>query len=449
MGIQTMQNFFTNLFYKPSVNALFTEQATLGYMLQFEAALALAQAEQGIIPPKLAQIISQNCTIAHIDIEALCADVHLGGNVNIPLIKQLTKAVKKADEEAAKYVHLGATSQDVIDTATMLQVRDAFFIIENDLKILIYQLKTLALEHRETPMIGRSLLQQARPITFGFKVAVWLEGVLFSYHKIQNALENGFFLQFGGAVGTHSSVPHKAILVSESISKQLKLKNPTISWHTNRSYFAEIVTILGILTGNLGKIAQDISLLMQTEVAEVFESSQDGKGGSSAMPHKRNPVSCVAILANAQRIPNLVATMLSCMSQDYERAVGKWHAEWETLADIVKLTAGALHQAVQVTNGLEVDTERMLKNLERTKGLIYAENVSLALAGKIGKTEAHQFMELACEMALQEGAHLKDVLLKEAIIKQYFTKKQVLELLKPENSLGLCGEMVDKMVKKL
>lgn len=444
-----MQNFFTNLFYKPSVNVLFTEQATLSYMLQFEAALALAQAEQGIISKENAQIIADTCKVENIDIDALCADVHLGGNVNIPLIKQLTKAVKKADGEAAKYVHLGATSQDVIDTATMLQVRDACFIIENDVKQLIHQLKTLALEHRETPMIGRSLLQQARPITFGFKVAVWLESVLFSYNKIQNLLEKGFVLQFGGAVGTHSSVPHNALLVSESIATQLNLKNPTISWHTNRNYFAEIVTTLGILTGNLSKIAQDISLLMQTEVAEVFEPSQAGKGGSSAMPHKRNPVSSVAILANAQRVPNLVATMLSCMTQDYERAAGKWHAEWETLADIVKLTAGALHQAVQITKGLEVDKTRMLQNLERTKGLIYAENISLALAEKIGKTEAHQFVEIACKNALKQDVHLLDYLLKEDKIKQFFTKKQLSSLFKPQNSLGLCRELADRVLTKL
>lgn len=441
-----MQNFFTNLFYKPSVYALFTEQATIGYMLQFEAALALAQAEQGIMSKENAQIIADSCKVENIDIEALCADVHLGGNVNIPLIKQLTKAVKKANEEAAKYVHLGATSQDVIDTATMLQVRDACFIMENDVKILINQLKMLAIEHRETPMIGRSLLQQARPITFGFKVAIWLESVLFSYNKIQSLLQNGFVLQFGGAVGTHSSVPHNALLVSESIAKQLNLKNPTISWHTNRNYFAEIATTLGILTGSLSKIAYDISLLMQTEVAEVFEPSHAGKGGSSAMPHKRNPVSSVAILANAQRVPNLVATMLSCMTQDYERAAGKWHAEWETLADIIKLTAGALHQAVQITNGLEVDKTRMLQNLERTKGLIYAENVSLALADKIGKTEAHQFVERACNAALKQDVHLLDYLLKEEKIKQYFTKKQLSALFKPQNSLGLSEKLVDKVL---
>ena len=203
---------------------------------------------------------------------------------------------------------------------------------------------------------------------------------------------------------------------------------------------------MGILTGNLGKIAQDISLLMQTEVAEVFEPSQAGKGGSSAMPHKRNPVSSAAILANAQRVPNLVATMLSCMTQDYERAAGKWHAEWETLADIVKLTAGALHQAVQVTNSLEVDKNRMLQNLERTKGLIYAENVSLALAAKIGKTEAHQLVEIACNAALKEDVHLLDYLLKEVKIKQYFTEKQLSALFKPQNSLGLCRELVDRVL---
>lgn len=421
-------NLYQNIFYSGAVNDLFTDEATVTYLLQFEAALAQAQAQHKLIPDNAAQVISECCKVENIDIKKLIADAGLGGNVNIPLIKQLTAVVKTKDEEASKYVHFGATSQDVIDTASMLQTRDALKIIYPELQKLISQLTILSAAHQQTQMIGRSFMQHARPITFGFKVSTWLDGLLRSEKRVEQLFSENFVLQLGGAVGNLSSMGNKGEAVAESMAKILGLTNPKIAWHTQRDGFVEIATTLGILTGSISKIARDISLLMQTEIAEVFEPSGVGKGGSSTMPHKRNPVSSIAILANAQRIPNLVATMLSCMTQDHERATGAWHAEWETLTDIIKLSAGVVRQAVIMTDGLEIDKIQMLKNIEATKGLIFAENLSLALSEKIGKSEAHHLVEVLCKETLATGIHLKEIASSNETVSKYFSKAEIQQL---------------------
>ncbi len=352
----------------------------------------------------------------------------LGGNVCIPLVKQLTNVVKKQNEEASRYVHFGATSQDVIDTATILQAKEAVIIIEKDLQIVIQQLQILSEKYQQIPMIGRSFMQQARPITFGFKVDTWLDGLNRSKHRIERILQDNFVVQLGGAVGNKSAFGANGDKISETLATILNLKNSPISWHTQRDRMVEIATVLGILTGTISKIAKDISLLMQTEIAEIFESSEEGKGGSSTMPHKRNAVSCIAILANAQRIPNLVATMLSCMTQDHERATGQWHAEWETFSQIIQLTGGTIHQAINLTNGLEINALNMLKNFEATNGLIFEEAVSLVLSKFIGKNEAHQFVEKSCQEAVKQGIHLKDYLINQPIIERYLDKKMLDEI---------------------
>jgi 3-carboxy-cis,cis-muconate cycloisomerase len=418
-------NLYQNFFYSPQVDALFTNEATIGSMLQFESALSQAQAKYGMIPQACADIIFENCVIENVDIQLLISQVGMGGNACIPLVKQLTNAVKKQNAEAAGYVHFGATSQDVIDTATMLQAKEAVIIIEKDLQNVIQQLKILAENHQQTPMIGRSFMQQARPITFGFKVDTWLDGLSRSKERIERILQDNFVVQLGGAVGNKSAFGANGEKISETLATILTLKNSPISWHTQRDRIVEVATVLGILTGTISKIAKDVSLMMQTEIAEVFEPSGDGKGGSSTMPHKRNPVSSIAILANAQRIPNLVATMLSCMTQDHERATGQWHAEWETFNQIIQLTGGTLNQAVNLTNGLEINALNMLKNLETTNGLIYAESVSLALSKFIGKNEAHQFVEKSCQEAVKQGIHLKEYLKNQEIIEQYLSSEEV------------------------
>lgn len=437
---------YENLFYSKTVNELYADSSQVGYMLRFEAALANAQAKYGLIPPSSAIVIEKCCDVNKIDIDLLKQQIELSGNAAIPLVKQLTKIVDEADANASGYVHFGATSQDVIDTATVLQLRDALKLISDDLDTLIRQLVLLIEEYRDTIMIGRTFLQHARPITFGFKVAGWLDGILRSKKRIENALAENLALQLGGAVGTLSGMEDKGILIAEEMCSQLGLTMPLMPWHTQRDRLVEITSTLGILTGNIGKIGNDISLLMQTEVGEVFEPLVAGKGGSSIMPHKRNPVSSIICLAIAERVPALVSGLFAGMVQDHERATGNWHGEWETMETIVKLTAGALNQALIVTNGLEVDSARMLINLELTNGLIYAEGVSLALAGKMNKTEAHELVEQRCVKAKDEGRHLKDIVVEDPIINKILSQDQVDKIFNPVNSLGSCNEFIKRVL---
>jgi 3-carboxy-cis,cis-muconate cycloisomerase len=413
-------NLYQNFFYSPQIDALFTDEATICYMLQFESALAQAQAKHGMIPEDCAAVISENCLIENIDIQLLISQVGLGGNTCIPLVKQLTGVVKKQHSEASGYVHFGATSQDVIDSATMLQAKAAVKLIEKDLEKVILQLQILSDKHQQTAMIGRSFLQQARPITFGYKTDTWTDGLNRSKERLSRILEDCFVVQLGGAVGDKSAFGANGDVISETLAQILNLKHTKLSWHTQRDRIVEIATTLGILVGTISKIAKDISLMMQTEIAEVFEPSAEGKGGSSTMPHKRNPVSSIAILANAQRVPNLVATMLLCMTQDHERATGQWHAEWETFSQIIQLTSGTVFQAASLTKGLEVNELNMKINLEATRGLIYAESVSLALSKFMGKTEAHNFVEKSCQEAIKQGIQLKEYLRNQPIILKYF-----------------------------
>lgn len=441
-----MEALFESLFYKTEVNELFSAEAYLESMLRFEAALAQAQAKLGIIPEEAALQIAKFCQIDVLDIPALIQEIGLAGNPNIPLVKQLTTALKKSHPEAAKYIHLGATSQDVIDTALVLQVKAALILMQKDLRFLLQQLRQLVETHRHSIMAGRSFLQHARPITFGYKVACWLDGLQRSATRLEQMIAHNLPLQFGGAVGTLAGFGDKAFPLAQALAQQLELTLPPISWHTQRDRLVEIASTLGILTGNLGKIAKDISLLMQTEVAEVFEPAGAGKGGSSTMPHKRNPMGCVAILAAAQRSPALIATLLQAMPQDHERATGLWHSEWLPLVELCKISAGALQQALILTNGLEVDTARMRANLELTNGLIYAENLSLALAEKIGKAAAHEHVEVLCKRVAQERSHLKTLALADDLVSQHLSSAAVESLFDPANALGECNRLIDAVL---
>lgn len=441
-----MEALFESLFYKTEVNELFSAEAYLESMLRFEAALAQAQAKLGIIPAEAALQIVNFCQLDVLDIPALIQEIGLAGNPNIPLIKQLTVALKTSHPEAAKYVHLGATSQDVIDTALILQVKAALILMQEDLRFLLQQLRQLVETHRHSIMAGRSFLQHARPITFGYKVACWMDGLQRSAARLEQMIVQNLPLQFGGAVGTLAGFGDKALPLAQTLAAQLDLPLPPIPWHTQRDRLVEIASTLGILVSNLGKMAKDISLLMQTEVAEVFEPAGVGKGGSSTMPHKRNPVGCVAILAAAQRSPALVATLLSAMPQDHERATGLWHSEWLPLVELCKISAGALQQTLIITNGLEVDTARMRANLELTRGLIYAENLSLALAEKIGKAAAHEHVEALCKRVAQEQSHLQTLALADNLVQQHLSSAAVESLFDAANALGECNRLIDAVL---
>jgi len=425
------------------MNDLWSPRATLQRMLDVEAALARASAAHGVIPQSAVAAIEATCQADQLDADALARDAALGGNLAIPLVKQLTARVKDANAEASKYVHWGATSQDIIDTATVLQLRDTFDLLDTQLDATCAAIAVLARTHRGTPMIGRTWLQQALPITLGLKFAQWLDALLRHRDRLDALRTRVLVLQFGGAAGTLASLRDAAPAVTRTLAKELALAVPTLPWHTQRDRIAETASVLGMLIGTLGKIARDISLQMQTEIGEVAEPAAAGKGGSSTMPHKRNPVGCAAVLTAATRAPGLVATVLAGMVQEHERALGGWQAEWDALPDLARLAGGALANIEQIATGLDVNVERLAANLEVTHGLILGEAVMLALGDKIGRLDAHHLVEHASKSAVQTGRSLFDVLAAEPKVTQHLPVEQLKRLLDPAQYVGQAHAYVD------
>ncbi|MGA2422415.1 MAG: 3-carboxy-cis,cis-muconate cycloisomerase [Terriglobales bacterium] len=434
------------LFGSAAMDEVFSDAARLQCMLDFEAALAHAEARCGIIPPAAAQAIASKCKAELIDTNALAAATAISLNPAIPLVKQLTTLVAKDDPEAARFVHWGATSQDANDTGLVLQMRQGFDILEADLAALCIGLTELAQKHRSTPIAGRTLMQHALPTTFGVKVAAWLDAMNRHRERFAETGARVLVLQFGGAVGTLAALRERGLQVAEALAAELRLGLPALPWHTQRDRVAEAATTLGLCTGTLGKVARDISLHMQTEIAEVFEPAGEGRGGSSTMPHKRNPVSAAVVLSAATRVPGLVGTMLSAMVQEDERGLGNWHAEWETLPEIFRLTAGALHQMAVIVPHLEIDAARMRRNLDATQGLIFAEAVTMAMGKHIGKSAAHTLLEAASRQARESGKHLREVLAQNRAVTGHLTSAELDRLFAPENYLGVAEELVDRVI---
>ncbi len=437
---------FDSFFRYQAVTKLFADDAALQAMLDFEAALARAESFAGVIPSSAAASIAAKCRAALFDVDKLRAATALAGNVAIPLVHQLRELVAADSKDAADFVHWGATSQDVIDTGLVLRLREAFSLMRSDIDQLCSALAELADHHRATPIVGRTLMQQAVPTTLGMKFAAWLDALLRHRARLGETRVRCLVLQFGGAVGTLASLGSHAEAIAKNLSAELQLPLPRIPWHSNRDRTAEIAATLGLLTGTLGKIARDISLHSQTEIAEMHEPAQAGRGGSSTMPHKRNPVACAAILAAATRVPGLVSTMLSAMPQEHERGLGNWHAEWETLPEIVCLTAGALHQLTSITPKLELDLERMRENLEASKGLIFAEAVVAALGEKIPKAAARQLVDAAVQRAIREKTQLRKVLEEEKNTTQHFSPAELDELFDARNYSGSSSANIDVVI---
>jgi 3-carboxy-cis,cis-muconate cycloisomerase len=433
------------LFGSAAMDEVFSDAARLQHMLDFEAALARAEAQCGLIPAAAAAAIALKCKANLIDVDALATATAASLNPAIPLVKQLTALVAKDDAEAAEFVHWGATSQDANDTGLVLQMRRAFDLLETDLAALCKGLADLAQEHRSTPMAGRTLMQHALPTTFGVKVAGWLDAMNRHRERFAQTRKRVVVLQFGGAVGTLAALRDKGLVVAEALAADLRLELPAMPWHAQRDRVAEVATTLGLCTGTLGKIARDISLHMQTEIAEISEPAGEGRGGSSTMPHKRNPVSAAVVLSAATRVPGLVSTMLSAMVQEDERGLGNWQAEWETLPEIFRLTAGALHQLVTIAPHLLVDAARMRHNLEATQGLIFAEAITLTLAPHIGKSSARALVDAATDKARKSGKHLREVLSHERAVTENLTAAELDRLFTPENYLGVAEALVDEV----
>jgi len=434
------------LFGSTAMGEVFSDAARLQHMLDFEAALARAEARCGVIPAPAALAISSKCKAGLLDANALATATAASLNPAIPLVKQLTALVAKDDPEAARFVHWGATSQDANDTGLVLQMRQGLDILEADLETLCGGLTQLAQKYRSTPVTGRTLMQHALPTTFGVKVAGWLDAMNRHRERFAQIKVRALVLQFGGAVGTLAALGDRGLQVAEALAAELQLALPAMPWHTQRDRVAEVATTLGLCTGTLGKIARDISLHMQTEIAEVFEPAGAGRGGSSAMPHKRNPVSAAVVLSAAMRVPGLVSTMLSAMVQEDERGIGDWQAEWETLPEIFRLTGGALHQTAAIVPHLEIDAARMRHNLDATQGLIFAEAVSTALGDQIGKAAAHTLLEEASRQARESGKHLREVLVLNRAVTECLTPADLDRLFVPEKYLGVAEELVDRVI---
>ncbi len=444
MSLQDAPRLTDMLFTAEAMRALLSDRSRVQAMLDFEAALARAEAQVGVIPESAVPAIEAQCRADLFDISALSRATADAGNPAIPLVKALTSLVARHDPLAARFVHWGATSQDAMDTGLVLQLRAALKFVSGDLATLSAALATVARAHAQTPLAGRTWLQQAAPVTMGLKAAGALSAIQRHRSRVDALRTRIAVLQFGGAAGTLASLGDRGLAVAGALAKDLDLALPDVPWHTHRDRIAEVATTLGLVVGTLGKMARDVSLLMQTEVGEAFEPAAAGRGGSSTMPHKRNPVGCAVVLSAAQRVPALVSVMLGGMVQEHERGLGGWHAEWETLPEICTLTAGALAHSIRMIEGLEVDAQKMAANLEATRGLIAAEAVSMALAAHLGKQPAHELVERACRFSVDEHRPLLAVLDADAAVRAHLSTRDLERLLDPASYLGSSQAFVDR-----
>ncbi len=410
------------------------DSAWLQAMLDAEAALARAQADAGLLNPGDAAAIAAACHADAFDVASIGAQARLGGNPVIPLVAALRGAVP---EGARDWVHHGATSQDILDTAAMLVVRRALSLMDGDLAGLSAACAALAERHRHSLMAGRTLLQHALPISFGLKAAGWLVAVT----EVRRALlAVSLPVQLGGAAGTLASLGPHGLDVAQRMAGHLGLSAPLLPWHTNRLPVAAPACQLAMAAGVVAKIATDIALLMQSEVAEASEPAAPGRGGSSALPQKRNPVGCAAAIAAARRAHALLGPLLAGMAGEHERAAGGWQAEWETLTDLLRAAGGAFARTREVVAGLEVDPARMRANLDADGGLILAERVTLSLAARVGYAAARDAVEAAVARARAGGTTFAAALRACTPL----TESEIGELLDASGYLGASGAMIDR-----
>ncbi|WP_207462688.1 3-carboxy-cis,cis-muconate cycloisomerase [Azospirillum sp. SYSU D00513] len=434
------------LFSTEEAVRIFSPRGRLQGMLDFEAALARAEAKTGVIPPTAVGPIEAACKADLHDLTALGQEAAKAGNTAIPMVKHLTRAVAARDEEAARYVHWGATSQDAMDTGLVLQLRAFADALDADLARLDATLAGLADRHRATPMVARTWLQHALPTTFGLKAAVWLDALTRDRERLASACAR-LALQFGGAAGTLAALGDRGLAVAEALAGDLALPLPSLPWHTTRDRVLELAAALGILLGTLGSIGRDVSLMMQIEIGEAYEPTGPGRGGSSTMPHKRNPVSSAVLLQAAVRGPSLVAGLLMGQVQEQERGLGGWHAEWQALPDLCRLAAGAARQAAELMEGLDVRPDRMRGNLDITRGLILAEAVTMALGDRLGRMAAHTLVADASRRAVAEDRSLRDVLAEDPTVTAALGPDALDTLFSPLNYTGAADTFIDRVLK--
>ncbi|OKP28930.1 class-II fumarase/aspartase family protein [Serratia fonticola] len=435
---------FRDAFGTPEMRAIFDDRELVRKYVEVEVALAKAEARCGVIPVEAAEEIAVRCSADTLDFDLLRHETEIVGYPILPLVHQISKQAGSS----GGYVHWGATTQDIMDTAVVLQIRDAFELIETDINELRRILADMAQRYRTTPMAGRTHLQQALPITFGYKAAIWLN--MFDRHaeRLAQARPRVLVGQFAGAAGTLASLGDKGLAVQQAMMEELRLGTPDSTWHVARDGFAEAVNLLGLITGSLGKIAYDVMLMASNEFGELYEPFVKGRGASSTMPQKRNPISSELMLACAKGVRQQAGLMLDAMVQDLERATGPWHAEWIAIPESFILSAGALKQARFMLGGLIVDEAAMAKNLDMTNGLIVAEAVMMGLAPYIGRQDAHDVVYDACRIVNEQGGRLADVLNALPAIASRLEPELIEQLTDPTNYLGMAPQMVDRAVQQ-
>src|SRR6266850_3569019 len=445
-AVGVSSGIFRDIFSTEPMRRIFADENRIQKYLDIEAALARAQARLGIIPQNACDEILRHCAIAEYDFAKLKAQTERIGYPVLPVVQQLVALCR---DGLGEWCHWGATTQDITDTATVLQIRDGLALIEDDLTAISASMVELARRHRDTPMIGRSNLQQAVPVTFGYKMAGLLSAIERHRERLAELRPRVLMGEFAGAAGTLASLGKGGLETQAGLMKELGLAQPVIAWHTIRDTIAEVGCFLGLVTGTLGKLAMDVKLMMQTEVGEAYEPFAHGRGSSSTMPQKRNPISSCYIHACASVVRQQVAALLEAMVADHERSTGPWEIEWIALPEAFLLTAGALNQAKSLVAGLEVDAKRMRANLDSTKGLVVSEAVMMGLAPYLGREHAHDLVYDLCREAIRQDRPLLDLLSENAAITKHVDRKKLTELCDPSNYLGLSAVMVDRVLERI
>lgn len=438
--------YFKDMFGTAEMRDVFSDDRRFTSWLETEVALARAEAKVGLIPAEAAENIAAAAKLENLDVPAMKLVYEKVGFPILPMVKQLMAV---CDSETARWVHWGATTQDIIDTGLVLQMREGLALLERDLAEVIQSLSVLARDHRDTVMAGRTFQQQAAPITFGYKAAVWLDELLRHRDRLGEVKARALVCSFGGAVGTLSTLDKEGLKVLSTLSEDLGLAEPAISWHTSRDGWAELIFWMALVTSSLTKIATEVSTLMRTEVDEVREPFTPGRGGSSTMPQKRNPVSCPIIIAIGHRMRDLVPSQLTAMIQDHERAVATQPLEWLVIPEAFVLASGSLRHAKFLLAGLTVNAATMRANLEIGGGLLMSEAVMMGVARAIGRGKAHDLVGSASARAIDGGITLKEALLADEELMVLLTEADIMRMLDPINYTGVAGEMVDRVLAKV
>ena len=436
---------FKDLFGSEEMRQVFSDESLVQRWLDVEAALARAEARLGIIPKEAADEITRKARVQYMDLAEIKRQIDATYHPIVPLIRVLQRACAG---EAGEYIHWGATTQDIMDTAAILQLKEAHALISGGLREIAEVLRGLAAKHKDLVMMGRTHGQHALPITLGYKIAVWLSEVARHQERLEQCRGRVLVGQFAGAVGTLASLGERGLEVQRLMMEDLGLAVPLIAWHTARDGLAEFVGILGMVTATLGKVAKEVATLQRSEIGELEEPFAPGKVGSSTMPHKRNPMICEAVVAAAKIVRHNAPLALDAMGQEHERDMGPWQTEWEFIPETCILASGALRQMLMVLKGLVVRPDNMARNLDLLQGLPLSEAVMLRLAQKVGRQRAHDLVYDASMTAFSQNRPLRDVLLADPRLRSYLAAEDLDALLDPRAYTGLASHFVDRVLAR-